>query len=68
MESEFLNSHNIPFEEIYVDKDPEAAKQMIDMSGQLGVPFTIITKDDGSQVTMLGFDKQKLSEILGISP
>lgn len=67
MEGEFLNSHQIPFEEIYVDKDPEAAKQMIELSGQLGVPFTVITKDDGTQATILGFDKGRLSELLGLS-
>lgn len=66
MEVEFLNSKNIPFEEIYVDQDPKAAAEMINLSGQLGVPFTVITKDDGTKQTLLGFDKQKLSEYLGI--
>ena len=37
---------------------------MIAESGQMGVPFTVITKDDGSKITMLGFDKQKLDTAL----
>ena len=67
MEGEFLQSKNIPYEEIYVDKHPEAAEEMIKLSGQLGVPFTVITKDDGSQITILGFDKDRLIQELGIS-
>lgn len=67
MESEYLNSKGIKFEEIYVDQDPKAAEEMVKISGQMGVPFTIITKDDGSQVTVLGFDKDKINQALGIS-
>ena len=37
---------------------------MIAESGQMGVSFTVITKDDGSKVTILGFDKQKLDNAL----
>lgn len=66
MESEYLNSKNIPFEEIYVDKDPSAAENMIKISGQMGVPFTVISKDDGTQVTILGFDRAKIDTALGI--
>ena len=60
MEAEYLNSKGVKFEEIYVDKDPKAVEEMMAESGQMGVPFTVITKDDGSRVTILGFDKQKL--------
>lgn len=66
MEVEYLQSKGITFEEIYVDKDPKAVQEMIAESGQMGVPFTVITKDDGSKVTILGFDKQKLDN--AISP
>ncbi|MBI1754674.1 glutaredoxin family protein [Candidatus Azambacteria bacterium] len=64
MEAEYLGSKGIPFEEIYVDKDPKAIEEMIAESGQMGVPFTVMTKDDGSRVTILGFDKQKLDSAL----
>lgn len=66
MEAEYLNSKGISFEEIYVDKDPKAAEDMIKISGQMGVPFTVITKDDGSQVTVLGFDRGKIDASLGL--
>lgn len=64
MEAEYLKSKGIKFEEIYVDKDPKTVQEMIAESGQMGVPFTVITKDDGSKITMLGFDKQKLDSAL----
>jgi len=67
MESEYLTSKGISFEEIYVDQDPKAAEDMVKISNQMGVPFTIITKDGGSQVTVLGFDKDKINQALGIT-
>lgn len=64
MEAEYLQSKGITFEEIYVDKDPKAVQEMIAESGQVGVPFTVITKDDGLRVSFLGFGKQKLDNAL----
>ena len=40
---------------------------MVKISNQMGVPFTVISKDDGSQVTVLGFDKDKINQALGIA-
>lgn len=67
MQMEYLRSKSIPFEEILVDENPDAAQKMIEMSGQLGVPFSVITKDDGTEVKILGFDRVKLDETLGLS-
>ncbi len=65
LEAAYLESKGVKFEEVYVDKDPKAIEEMMAESGQMGVPFTVITKDDGSKVTILGFDKQKLDSVLG---
>lgn len=64
MEEEYLHSKGIAFESIYVDQDPKAAEEMIARSGQMSVPFTIITRDDGSQITITGFDAKKLDSAL----
>lgn len=64
MESEYLHSKGVKFEEIYVDNDPKAVEEMIAESGQMSVPFTVITKDDGSKFSIIGFDKQKLEGAL----
>ena len=58
---EFLREHKIEFEEIDVSKDERAAKEMIEKSGQMGVPVTEI---DGQIV--VGFDKEKISKLLNI--
>ena len=67
MESEFLKEKGIQFEEVFVDNDAEMAKRLIEESGQMGVPFTEITKDDGTVEKILGFEKDKISAALGIS-
>lgn len=68
MEREYLKSKNIEFEDILVDQDAKAAEEMVKVSGQMGVPLTVI-KDDQGQVkkTILGFDKEKLNETLGLT-
>lgn len=67
MEGEYLNSKGVQFEEIYVDQDPKAAEEMVKISGQMGVPFTVVQQDSGERVTILGFDKDKINQALGIS-
>ncbi len=57
MEKDYLNSKNIVFGEILVDENPDEAQQMIEISGQMGVPFTVIVGDDGKQENILGFDR-----------
>ena len=67
MEKDYLTSKNVLFTEIFVDEKPEEAQKMIDISGQMGVPFTVIDDDNGKRVTILGFDKAKLEETLDLS-
>lgn len=67
MEKEYLDSKNIKYEEILVDERPDEAQKMIAMSGQLGVPFTVIKNDDGTDEKILGFDKARIDQILQIT-
>lgn len=67
MQIEYLKSKNVAFDEILVDENASAAQKMIEMSGQLGVPFTVITKDNGQQEKILGFDRKRLDEVLGLA-
>ena len=57
----FLNEHNIEFEEIDVAEDEKAREEMIKKSGQMGVPVIEI---DGEII--IGFDRKKIIELLGI--
>lgn len=60
----WLKNKNIEYIEYSVDKNPIAAQQMVQLSGQRGVPFTTIEEDD--QITkVLGFDVGKLKTVFG---
>jgi glutaredoxin-like YruB-family protein len=58
---EFLKKNNISFEEIDVSQDMVAAQEMMNKSGQMGVPVIEI---DGQMI--VGFDEQKLKKLLEI--
>ena len=58
---EFLNKHKIKHKSIDVGKDHKAAKEMIEKSGQHGVPVI----DIGGKI-IVGFAEPKLREALGI--
>ncbi len=63
----YLSERNIEYEEKMADQSQELAAELYRLSGQLGVPFTIITKDDGGEEKVLGFDRPKINDILGIN-
>lgn len=63
----YLDQKNIKYKERLVDQDDTARDEMSKASGGfLGVPFIVITKEDGSKETVVGFDKNKINEVLGI--
>lgn len=61
MVKDYLRSNNISFSEVDVSKDQKAAMDMINKSGQRGVPVIDI---DGNIV--VGFDRDRLDSILGL--
>lgn len=58
---EFLKENGIEFEDINVQEDKEKAKEMVEKSGQMGVPVIDI---DGHII--VGFDEERIKELLGI--
>jgi hypothetical protein len=67
MLKDYLTSKSIAFTEKLVDMDESAQKEMGEVSGGFfGVPFTSVTKDDGTRETILGFDQGKVNSVLGI--
>ncbi len=57
----YLTEKGFEFEDIDVSSNFELAQEMIDKSGQMGVPVIDI---DGKII--VGFDKEKIDKILGI--
>lgn len=62
MAKDYFTSKGIVFEDFDVSSDMEKRKEMIEKSGQMGVP--VITIDDK---LVVGFDKPKIMELLGIT-
>ncbi|MFA5090536.1 MAG: glutaredoxin family protein [Candidatus Omnitrophota bacterium] len=58
---QFLKENNIKFEDIDVASDQRAAQEMVEKSGQMGVPVLEIDGD-----IVIGFDKEKIGKILGL--
>ena len=67
MQTKYLNSKGVAYEQILVDEHPEEIEKMVSISGQMGVPFTVIEKGDGTRLTILGFDQKTLDETLQLS-
>lgn len=57
----FLKDKSFEFEDIDVSKDEKSLKEMVDKSGQMGVPVI----DINGQI-VVGFDKAKIEELLKI--
>lgn len=57
----YFRQHNIRFRDVDVSRDPAAARDMVRRSGQMGVPVI----DIGGKI-IVGFDKPKINELLGI--
>lgn len=62
---EFFKENNVEYNEVDVGADQEKAKEMIEKSGQMGVPVIVIGEGEEEQI-IVGFDQNKLSEALGI--
>jgi alkyl hydroperoxide reductase subunit F len=65
-EKSFLKDHNVDFQDIRVDEDQAAAEEMIKISGQMGVPFTVISEEGKDPEYILGFDQPRLTTALGL--
>ncbi|MCW9054375.1 MAG: glutaredoxin family protein [Candidatus Pacebacteria bacterium] len=61
MVKEFLDEKSIEYTEHNVAEDLEKRQEMIERSGQMGVPVIFVDEE-----MMVGFDKEKLSQLLGI--
>ena len=58
---EFFKEKGVEYEEYNVGTDLEKRKEMVEKSGQMGVPVIDIAGD-----IVVGFDEEKVSKLLGI--
>jgi glutaredoxin 3 len=59
MVKNFLREQGVPFEEVNVQRDPIAARKLVETTGQIGVPQIEI---DGQWV--IGFDPSAIMQLL----
>lgn len=59
---DYFAANNVPYEEFNVAADAARRQEMIDKSGQLGVPVIII----GDADLVVGFNKPVIANLLGL--
>ncbi len=62
MAKDFLTTYDVPFSDYNVAADKAKLKEMLDKSGQMGVPVIVV--DDHEVI--VGFDRDHLAELIGI--
>ena len=63
MAKEFFTTHNVPFTNYDVASDTMRRAEMVEKSGQMGVPVIVIDDKD----LIVGFDQKHISQLLGIA-
>ena len=63
MVKEFFATHNIPFTNYNVGIDTAKRAEMVNKSGQMGVPVIVIDNKD----IVIGFDQNALTKLLDLS-
>ena len=62
MTKEFFSANNVPFTDYNVGTDTAKRKEMVEKSGQMGVPVIVVDDKDID----VGFDKNTLVKLLDI--
>lgn len=66
MVADWLTSKKVAFEKILVDQDQKAAMDMVQKTGQMGVPVTEIEYPDRNPEFVVGFNQPQLAYMLGV--
>lgn len=73
MAKDFLKERGVKFEDINLTENPDRAEELLDKSGQMGVPVLFIKdlNEKGEQIgeteMIIGFSKKRLSELFPIT-
>ncbi len=59
MAKEFLAKHNVKFQEINVEENPDMAEELLEKSGAMAVPVI-----DFNGTIIVGFDKHALEKLI----
>lgn len=66
MAKEFFTENNVEYNDYNVASDEEKRDEMIELTGQMGVPVITIADEGSEPEVIIGFDRPRVSEILGL--
>jgi glutaredoxin len=61
MVKKWLGAKGYTYEEVNIDQHPERQKDAFEMSGQLAVPVTVVTKEDDTREVIVGYNLARLA-------
>ena len=61
MVKKWLQAKGYSYQEINLDADPDRQKEAFEISGQLSVPITVVTRHDDSQEVVVGYNLARLA-------
>ncbi len=64
----WLDKQAIAYEKKITDTDPAIMTEFMEVNdGMIGVPFTVVTDDDGTETKISGFDPSEFKQVLHIA-
>lgn len=67
MEKNYLKDKGVKFEDVLLDQQQDKIPEFLDKCGNMGVPCTHITHEDGKEEHILGFDKPRIDKALDLT-
>lgn len=61
MVKKWLGAKGMTYDEVNLDENPERQKEAFELSGQLSVPITVVTKQDDTREVVVGYNLAKLA-------
>lgn len=61
MVKKWLGAKGYSYEEVNLDENPERQAEALQVSGQLAVPVTVVTRQDDSREVVVGYNLSKLA-------
>ncbi|MEX0649985.1 MAG: glutaredoxin domain-containing protein [Candidatus Andersenbacteria bacterium] len=63
---EYMQANNVKYTEINVGIDAQKAREMIEKSGQMGVPVMVV-ENEGNEDVIIGFDQSRMAKVFGLA-
>ena len=64
MVKQYLKMKGQNYDEINIEEQPERRDEMVALTGQMNVPVTVVTKEDGNRDVTVGYNLGKLSSAI----